>query len=377
MPKLVICSVGTSIANVLHQHLRELQKKNESWECPGSALKKEIMGRLPKDLIGDHIVSMSAEMNSLCRIGLKSQDRVVLLATDSLLGKVCSEVLKECIQKAFSLDEASVDIVRVEGLQVTDEKKLRELGLKNLVKRLLAYLDDDNYRYRYDIIINPTGGFKGIVPFLTIAGMLFGRKSVYVFEFSNQLVTLPPLPISFDLDAYNRARKALRCLEDEVALPEQAYLNQICGFVPEERDFFMAFVEPLDESGQVTLSPLAFCLLKIDEKDHFCWISEKVVSLFKGASPTAKEKIARLLDNVADPLWRHSHIHSFAGTDLIVLKPGATAERLAGFGKNGQFYVALMYLDHNDYERDLARHSRNSTEGMNFEKWKSGGIVAE
>ena len=378
MPKLVICSVGTSIANK-YPRLREFQRENEGWEASGDVLKKEIVDSLRLDtyLSEDRIVLMSAEMNSLLKIGIEKRDRVVLLATDSLLGKACSEVLKVCILKAFSLDAASVEIVRVEGLQVTDERRLRDFGLRNLVKSLLTYLDDDCYRHSYDIIINPTGGFKGIVPFLTIAGMIFGRKSVYVFEFSNQLVTLPPLPISFDRNTYNRARSALRYLEEEVAIPEQAFLNRIDGFVPEERDYFMSFVEPFDESGKVTLSPLAFCLLKIDEKDHFCLVSEKVVNLFKGANPTAKEKISRLLDNVADPLWRNSHIKRWGQTDLIVLKPGATAERLAGFVENGQFHVALMYLDHSDYERDLACHSRNSTKGMKFEKWKDGEIVVE
>ena len=63
---------------------------------------------------------------------------------------------------------------------------------------MLAYLTDDNLNYQYDLILNPTGGYKGVIPFVTVLGMLYGKRSVYIFEHAEQLINLPPLPFSFD-----------------------------------------------------------------------------------------------------------------------------------------------------------------------------------
>ena len=197
MNKLVICSVGTSISNGCSSQ-KMLFANNRDWDAESGFLQKEIRDSL--QLNNFHSGSMevaaqaSAELNSLYRLGIQTGDKIVLLSSDNLQGRVCSEMISTCLQERFSILEKDIVIKRIEGLQVHNEKILREVGLKNLVKTMLSYLADENYRYSFDIIINPTGGFKGIVPFLTIMGMLYGRKSVYVFEYSKQLITLPPLP---------------------------------------------------------------------------------------------------------------------------------------------------------------------------------------
>ena len=65
-------------------------------------------------------------------------------------------------------------------------------GFRELVTTILAYLTDDNLNYHYDLILNPTGGYKGVIPFVTVLGMLYGKRSVYIFEHAEQLINLPP-----------------------------------------------------------------------------------------------------------------------------------------------------------------------------------------
>jgi CRISPR/Cas system-associated protein Csm6 len=51
----------------------------------------------------------------------------------------------------------------------------------------------------HQIILNATGCFKSVVPYLTLRGLLYRLNVVYIFEQSNALLTLPPAPIHFDL----------------------------------------------------------------------------------------------------------------------------------------------------------------------------------
>lgn len=373
MNKLVICSVGTSISNGCPSQ-KELFVNNREWDAESDFLQKEIKDSLiQKNFFSgtlDIAAQASAELNSLFKLGIQSGDKIVLLSSDNLQGHVCAEMISFCLQKRFSIFPNDIDIIRVEGLQVHNEKLLRELGLKNLVKAMLSYLSSESFRYSYDIIINPTGGFKGIVPFLTILGMLYGRKSVYVFEFAKQLITLPPLPFSFDLNIYNRVRDALHYLEEEVALPEQAFFCRIKDYVQEEHDLFTAFIEPFDDSGKITISPLAYCLLQIDSPEQSCYVSDYVIETLRSVDATTREKLIRLVDNIASPIWRNSHLHRWEGNDLLIIKPGNTAERFAGFMKNNMFYVALAFPSHAEYEKELARFSRSSFSNTHFKKWK-------
>jgi len=373
MNKLVICSVGTSISNECPSH-RLLFSNNRGWDAESGFLKKEIQDALmQKNFYSGSLetaAQASAELNSLYRLGIQSGDKIVLLSSDNLQGHVCAEMISVCLQERFSILQKDIEIKRIEGLQVHNETLLREFGLKNLVKTLLSYLANENYRYSYEIIINPTGGFKGIVPFLTIMGMLYGRKSVYIFEYSKQLITLPPLPFSFDLDIYNRVRDALHFLEEEIAVPEQQFFFRIKDYAPEEHDLFTAFIEPFDESGKVTISPLAYCLLQIDSPEQSCFVSDNVIDTLRGVDSTMREKLIRLIDNIACPIWRNSHLHRWEKNDLLIIKPGNTAERFAGFMKNSMFYVALAYPTHTEYEKELSKYSRDSFVNVHFKKWK-------
>jgi len=161
---------------------------------------------------------------------------------------------------------------------------LREHGLKNFVKVVLHYLNDPQLQYSYETIINPTGGFKGVLPFLTTLGMLYGRRTVYIFEFADELIDLPPLPFSFDLQLYRRVRPALSYIDEKTAVPEDAYLGKILDYTPAERELFMAFTEPC-EDNQITLSPLAFCLLEIGSEQESIMVSKKVSESLEKLDP--------------------------------------------------------------------------------------------
>jgi putative CRISPR-associated protein (TIGR02619 family) len=306
-----------------------------------------------------------AEMNVLSRLDVQSEDRVVLLPSDNVQGRICAEMLKQAIIDAFGVPAAAVELRRIVGLQVMNAKKLREEGLKNLVKILLDYLDNDEYRYSYDIVLNPTGGFKGVVPFVTILGMLYGKRSVYLFEFAEELITLPPLPFSFDMHLYHRVRPALDFIDREIAVTEEAFLAKVINYVPEERDRFMSFTEPFDECT-ITLSPLAYCLLKIEKTDATPMIAESALETLKKVQGEAALRLKRTILKSVNPLWREKHYHTCYTSDLIVLKQGSTAERVVGFLREKQFLITNIFDNHNDYNANIGMCQRKFFESARF-----------
>jgi len=372
MQKLLICTVGTSISNKCEIQ-KPMMKKNILWEDAdagdGAELRKQLLELMKRD---DHnprkkenMRKLGAEMSVLSCLDIDKNDRIVLLASDNAFGKICTDMVKHACVEGFGLSEGAVEIRRIEGLQVHHAKKLRETGLKNLVRIILEYLANDEYRWNYDIILNPTGGFKGIVPFITILGMLYGRRCVYLFEFADELINLPPLPFSFDMRLYSRVRPALAYIEEEVAVSEEAFLSKVINYTPAEHDLFMSFTEPFGEH-RITISALAYCLYNIDKLEEMPQIAESALESLSRIKGNSVNIIKRLIKKSANPFWRDQHIHTVYTSDLLIIKQVHTSERIAGFIRNGKFLVATIFGNHDDYEANIGKHSIKDYENTRF-----------
>ena len=366
--KTIICTAGTSIANSCPQQ-KHWQANASSWESDGQALSAEIRSRVAGLDLSSKAgrTQASAEINSLNRLGLDHHDQVVLLATDTVDGRICAEEVRSIICSELRLPESGVRIERVPGLQVRDSEKLRREGLPNLVEIALRYIDDPQYRHGGEIILNPTGGFKGVVPFMSVLGMLFRLRTVYVFEFAEALVNLPPLPVTFDLHLFERAEPALEAMEREIAIPLERYFKMITGFQAYERDLFNGFIAEI-EPGKVTMSPLAMALFAVDQEGvHDVRLSPAAAAVLEQSEGVKRAALERMLMRVASPLWRtlHAHINQ-AG--LIYYKPGATAERVSAVVCEGAVMVCGLFTDHDDYERAIAA-KRAPGEFAQYKAW--------
>lgn len=370
MKQTVLCTTGTSIANGCPA-LRDLQKNSRPWDAAVPDLEAEIVGRLRNFDLGraEDRHRASAELHSLERLGLNPGDSVVLLATDTADGRACAEATRDCLAEHFGLQLADLKVDRVEGLQVRDAVALRRQGLVNLTDAVLRYIDDPQVRYGSELILNPTGGYKGIVPFLTILGMLFRLRSVYVFEHANALIQLPPLPVTFDLPLYERALPAIEKVLEEGALPELEFFARVEGFQEHERELLGGFLE--SDGGLVTLSPLAMVLARLDRTGaRTIYLSPKVRETLDGVTGSQRIVAERLLARVAHPLWRSIHRHRIAGTDLEVFKPGNVAERVACIVSRERVDVCALYLSHDQYERGVSARRRSEFNPETFTSWE-------
>ncbi len=375
MKKLVISTIGTSIASFCSVD-RDLMKSVLDWDSKADEIKGQLREGLKRSGIDlqnrEQRRQISAELNALDRIGISSDDSVVLLASDNAQGRVCSELLKEVIIESFGLKSPQVEVKRIKGMQVYDAETLRREGIINLIDTVAGgYLTNPQIENSYETIINPVGGYKVIVPFLTVLGMLYRKRIVYIFEHSGTLIEIPPLPFSYDLDLYERAKPAIRYIEEETAVPEQAFFAKISGYCHDEKDLFSSFIEPAG-NGMVTLSPLTFCLQSGRDKPREVKVTKEIQEYLNTTRNAPVLALKRMLDNSHDPIWRASHIHRWENSELITIKRSNTAERLAGFIKNdGIFYVTHAFTDHDDYERILGNNKVSDFANTEFIFWEN------
>ena len=351
--KFVVCTAGTSIATNLGIE-KGIVFEPSAWDEDNvdfeQTIKKKLQPYIHENMNNiERQRALSAEINTLAGLTIGKSDRVVLLASDTGQGRICSEAVRLCLIQWYELPENAVKVERVEGLQVNDQQRLEEFGLRNLVSKIISILDQN--QYSYEIIFNTTGGYKGVVPFMAAIGMIFGKKIVYMFESSKSLLTLPPLPLSFNLTLYNRVRPALNYLYENSSASKWDYLSKIVGYTFEEENLFMSFVETIE--NEVTLSPLAFSLLEIEKNSQKPQVLESIATYLKNDNKVDSIRLRRMLDKVSNVLWRNSHYHSFSGTDLLVFKLPATTYRLAGYMRNNNIHITHAFSKHDVYEREL------------------------
>jgi hypothetical protein len=125
---------------------------------------------------------------------------VYLLASETLVSRLAAEILTEALlgyanQAGNSVAihfEPRTDVII--GLQVRNQDSFQRDGLKHLIDRIHTLIAG-NVR---DVLLNVTGGYKAVIPYLSILGQIEKIPLRYIFEDSNALIKIPRLPINFD-----------------------------------------------------------------------------------------------------------------------------------------------------------------------------------
>lgn len=351
--RVIACTVGTSIAAGIppFQPADSIDSYREKINTRVEQLKREYST--------DFLTRASAESNSLNAMKVTPDDRVVLIHTETPDGRACAEIVARVITDAFGCDEPALK--EIKGLQVRDANRFRREGVQNLFSELRKLVDQDSndLESERNVILNTTGGFKSVVPYVTLFGLLYRLPVIYLFEFSRALITLPPAPISFDYERLSLAHDALQSLKAQGAMSKEAFFSRIPGLSFQDRDWFESLVE--EEGGHVTLS--AFGCLFAEEWERRLqtqvFLSPRAKRQFEQSGGVPREQFAFMLSLIRDPVWRGQARHAFSATDLQVFKRGSTSERLAAIVRGNGIYVCEL-LTHDAYERILP--TRKSTD---------------
>jgi putative CRISPR-associated protein (TIGR02619 family) len=326
MSKTIITAAGTSAARALNlgrKHLLEWINEQETSgnrvEYAANLLFLQFRDIPPE---GDNLKnSLSAEIHSLVRIGIDSSDRILLLASNTDDGWCCALAIEQYLHHYWKGIYTKVE--SVPGLQVNDAKLFRTQGVVEFVRRINKEVSDYGSE---NIILNPTAGFKALVPYTVLVGMLKGIQCQYIFEQSTSLLELPPLPVEFRRSQFEAYRNLFEEIERETSITQVKWEQDVSYA---ERSWF----EPLIEisEGQVTLSAVGFLFLEEIRRPSVLvpFLSQKAIrECLDDLAPLDNCDPFRFLSRIArDKKAFREAEHINMGDGLRWLKPGRTTDR--------------------------------------------------
>ncbi len=97
----------------------------------------------------------------------------------------------------------NIEIVLTKKLRKPNDEKFENEGLPEFISNLSGKIEEN--RDSHNIIIIPTGGYKSLIPYMVIMGILYNTedkpiKLIYNYEESNTLISLPILPIGININ---------------------------------------------------------------------------------------------------------------------------------------------------------------------------------
>lgn len=213
--KKVITMVGTSLyQNVksepgsrLYNGWGDLKDKSYEKRKDEYDTIQSIKGAITKRKEWSDNVNTSAEIASIIKIQaeLSTPISVYLIATDTIHSCLCAELIKEWFEMSRQENITILPSIHfIPDLQVKNKEKFETNGIVNLIEEINKIAQDGNYWD--DCVFNITGGYKAVIPFMTILAQINGCPLYYVFEESEkesyELIKVPQAPISFDLSLF-------------------------------------------------------------------------------------------------------------------------------------------------------------------------------
>ena len=185
------------------------------------SVSKNRQGWLFTDNVHEPNQYASAEIESIVKIqqevGQKIQ--VYLIATDTVLSRLASEIIASSLKQYFSPNievyfNPEIDVIN--NLRIDDFDRFRQ-GLVKLSDRFYQIAGNKlAANQSEDIILNITGGYKGIVPFLSLLGQINQTSIQYIFEDTGVLINIPQLPIKLDTSLFDKHWEKLLQLEGNI-----------------------------------------------------------------------------------------------------------------------------------------------------------------
>ncbi len=194
-------------------------------------------------------IEASAEIKSLWKIYefLKQPLDVYLIATDTVVSVLAAEIIKARFdgEPDFTLHFKDVDVIT--GLQVKDYQLFVREGLPKLVYRI----EEITANHYGEVIFNIAGGYKGVIPYMTVMALVNNWSIYYIFEESQTVIEIPKAPIKINYDVFEKYSREINMLRDVVENYNRVRTKNFLTFTELEK---MGLVETDD--GMAFLSPL-------------------------------------------------------------------------------------------------------------------------
>ena len=280
----------------------------------------------------------SAEIKSLINIAKdpkfqKHYLEVVPIATDTLLAPMCAEVLKVLIEKNLDINVDYSKQYIIEDLQVSDYKRYKN-GLINLLNKLNSFSNEE-------LVLNITGGFKGVIPYMTIYGQVNSIPLFYIFEFTSSLIEIPQIPLTINYNIFEKEWETFYKIDSEEIVAKDTLSYQ----------FLKDYENILDIEGDlVSLNPLGKILWDKYRKENFIFYATdevwQEIQKLKNIQNILKTKFLSTYTNKTEQKNNH-----------FVYDDGNNPNRIFYFEEDNKFYIYKVFENHEKYEEYLNKNS--------------------
>ncbi|MCK4447323.1 MAG: hypothetical protein KAW56_09605 [Candidatus Marinimicrobia bacterium] len=144
--------------------------------------------------------------------------RVILVHSPGI-GEVCAEKIKYLIEgKRSPFNGWKCELKKLKHLNVNNKDEFQK-SIEELTNIIRKQYENNPHR----LYLNITGGYKALVPYLTMISMAVGRKvaAFYLFEDSPNILMLPVYPFSFDLRLWRDWRGILGPFDPKLKLEKE------------------------------------------------------------------------------------------------------------------------------------------------------------
>ena len=353
--KKVITTVGTSLFTNFNSKSDAIKNTYEAledsphtdWDEENERIDQIRNNEHFKQWISKNLSSSCAEISSTIKIAEKEQDEleVYLIATDTILSRLACEIIIE--QKLNNIQfkfNSNQDVIK--DLIVKQGDKFRG-GLTNLIIRIGQISEE----YYGNVIFNITGGFKGVVPYLTLMAQINQAKLYYLFEDENTLLSIPQIPISLNQEIFETFWTDFKNISDNQTV-QKSKLNG--KFLNDEQ--CKNCLEEVED--MVTLNPLGQILWRNYESKFFVYYStdevESEISSMVNIQKILAEKFsdAKIRDNKSKMKGSHK-----------VYDDGNNPFRIFYIQRESNIYIYKCFENHDNYERYL--NSSQPPENLN------------
>ncbi len=230
--KTIITTVGTSIftnlikndpnSPIIESYENLKDKKFSEWDADDiedrSATRKGLRTLVKEGI--QNSSNASAEIETILKIvGSEQTATIHLLTTDTVLSFLASELIKDWFNAQPKYERWTFIIKKIDKLNVQSKSDFEDEGFMKLIEVVREIEKPCSIDNRP--ILNISGGYKAIIPPLTLMGQLYNMPLNYIYEDSGQLIEFGNLPIQFDWEI----AEELAFFLDEAVLRDNDFLN--------------------------------------------------------------------------------------------------------------------------------------------------------
>ncbi len=348
--KKVITMVGTSLfdnffkenegSDLSGSYERLKERKGNYWNDEQASIKKLKKGieKWISKCEKEDEIKVSAEIKSLIKLKeeLKEDLEIYLLCSDTILSKLAGEIIKSEVEK-FGI--GTVKLHDISGLQIWDREEFKR-GMANLIQKIY---DIANY-YWENVIINITGGFKAVIPFLTILAQVNRCPIYYIFEDTDTLIKIPTIPFSKELIDLKELDKYCEFLiKLEKGITEEAEYQSLKNSEFYQKYSFLIWEEP----PLAELNPIGKIFFeKYKEKVFVFYGTDEVEEKIKNS-----ENLEKVVLKVANPSLRQAKTEIKNGH--YVFDDGDNQRRVFYREIEGILCIYKVFDNHKIYENYL------------------------